>query len=182
MNRTMKRHILLLFILPFLCFSQEESETETFMNNLFFDLPKNVSKIQIVNEINKDPSLEKARVAFLGTFSDITENNYLDLSNGSAELLVLYDDTDKKVSAFKIILKKQSDQSNSETIVNLLKSTDVKYKFGQTKGVGNDQHLFWKGENKFAFCAIEIIETPKELTFNGKAEYLITIAYYFENI
>ena len=182
MNKTMRKIFILVFLIPFFSFSQTESETETFMNDLFFNLSHNVSELKIVSEIKKHPMLDKANVAYVGTFSDILGNDFLDLTNGSTELLVLFDDSDKNVAAFKIIMNKQSDQLNANTIVNLLRSTDVRYKFGKNDTTKDDQYLFWKGDNEYAFCAIDINKVDGNMTLSGQAEYRIIIAYYFKNI
>jgi len=178
----MKKFLLIIFLLPIICSSQNQSETEMFMNNLFFDLPVDASKIQIVNEINKNSSLEKANVAYLGTFSNIIKNSYLDITKGSAELLVLYNDSNTKVDVYKILLKNQTNQNNAQTIVNLLRSTDVKIEFGKNDRTKADQYSFWNNNNKYAFCIIEIELREKWMTLSGKQEYFITISYYVKNI
>jgi|TARA_B110000091_G_C13609610_1_gene388225 hypothetical protein len=152
------------------------------MNDLFFNLSHNVTKLKIVSEINKHEMLDKANVAYLGTSSDILENGFLDLSNGSSKLIALFDDSDKKVSGFKILMRKQIDELNANTIVNLLRSTDVKYEFGKNETTKDDQYLFWKGDNRYAFCSIEIQKTEGNRTLSGNAEYQILIEYYFNNI
>tara|TARA_R110002012_G_scaffold143641_2_gene301847 strand:+ start:404 stop:883 length:480 start_codon:yes stop_codon:yes gene_type:complete len=149
-------------------FSQTENDVKEFMNDLFFSLPMDENKIQLVKEINRNENLNSVEIGTAGINCNVIKNPYLNLSGTDSSLLILFNEQNSVSESKFTIIGKANDKSYSN-VVNLLKSLELTSE--KTKDSENQETTaFYQKDNTNAFCAVRKLNTSL-----GP----ITIIFYF---
>ena len=174
------KKLLRFLIVLFITFSQSVIQAQQvdkitqFMSSLYYSLPSCKSTLEIVEKINDESSLEKANVHLFGISTLILDNPYLEISS-HAELLIITNENDTPLT-FKIILREQLNNSNAQTLANILRSLGSIHKYETNNLTQGEMELFWINGRKKAFCVIETNKDP----LSGNSQ--VTIAYLPKNI
>lgn len=175
----MRKLILLLFLISSLTTVAQTEEIRSFMEELFFNLPSQSSKVAIVKKVNANNYLKKAEVNWLNTTSEIISNEYLSIDGSDNKLYIFFDKENKNVSSYKILLLSERGDSNAHTVINLLRSFEIEeiYETKDEFGKKIETYPIFLKNAAFAFCIVEIWTDIGVSEWDLNKPAIITITY-----
>lgn len=154
--------------------SQANVEVKNFMTELFFNLPMEKNKIQLVKEINKNESISNFGVGSEGVTCEVKRNIFLELRNTESALMIMFNEKNLVTKSIFMISGNKNDKSyfNVVSLLNSLKVDSISDKNKDTEK--QESTIFYLNSNDRAFCEISKLETT-----SGS---LTMISYFPQNL